>query len=209
MTEVARLAERLFGAPRPLAWAVAEATEVCAATLSAAELGVVQPSWRTARRHSFALGRLAAHRALARLAPRVRRDVLRGPGGAPAWPSGVRGSISHTDRWAVAAVAQGGSVAIGIDILAPASVEPALAPYVLTPAELARRPGLALGDTLAAKEAAVKALWTARGALYAPTALTVDPEARSVSAPDGTVAALSLAAGRRFTLALCTVDGHA
>src|SRR5690242_12311145 len=46
------------------------------------------------RRKEFATGRACARAALARLG-RPSAAVLRGPGGAPQWPEGVVGSITH------------------------------------------------------------------------------------------------------------------
>jgi 4'-phosphopantetheinyl transferase EntD len=56
------------------------------------------------RRREFATGRTCARAALAGLGqPAVA--VLRGPGGAPQWPKGIVGSITHCDGYRAAAVA--------------------------------------------------------------------------------------------------------
>ncbi len=77
------------------------------------------------RRSQFAAGRQCAHRAIAELTttatagdrptpggpivagPIVDRPILPDDGRAPQWPPGVVGSISHTEGYAVAAVAAG------------------------------------------------------------------------------------------------------
>lgn len=68
------------------------------------------------RQQQFAMGRVAAHKAMEQLgiAP---SPILRGPHDEPLWPSGLIGSISHSQEWAVAAVAQKcDSRGVGIDI---------------------------------------------------------------------------------------------
>src|SRR5215831_1984935 len=56
------------------------------------------------RQREFATARACARAALARLGqPAVA--VLRGPGGAPQWPDGVAGSITHCPGYRAAAVA--------------------------------------------------------------------------------------------------------
>jgi 4'-phosphopantetheinyl transferase EntD len=67
------------------------------------------------RRREFATGRTCARAALARLGqPAVA--VLRGPGGAPQWPEGIVGSITHCDGYRAAAVAfTKDVVSVGVD----------------------------------------------------------------------------------------------
>jgi len=67
------------------------------------------------RRREFATGRMCARTALARLGqPAVA--VLRGPGGAPQWPAGIVGSITHCDGYRAAAVASTRHVvSLGVD----------------------------------------------------------------------------------------------
>ena len=209
MTEVARLATELFEGNGSVVWGVAECREVRAATLTPAEHAVVEASWHMARRSSFALGRLAAHRALRRLDDNIDPDVLRSTEGAPIWPAGVRGSISHTDHWGIAAVAKGAGPAVGIDIVVSETVESTLAPYIMGAEECVQCPRYALSDRFAAKEAAIKAFWTGCRKLYALTELVVRSDEPSVMAPDGTAATLRLVSGPRFTLAFCSVDSHA
>lgn len=67
------------------------------------------------RRTEVANVRVAARRALARIGvPPV--PILRGERGAPVWPSGVVGSMTHTAGYCAAAVADAGKIrSVGID----------------------------------------------------------------------------------------------
>ncbi|WP_423832395.1 hypothetical protein [Streptomyces manipurensis] len=67
------------------------------------------------RRAQFATARACARRALAGLG-REPVALLPGPGGAPQWPSGVVGSITHCEGYRAAVAAPAGVVAaLGID----------------------------------------------------------------------------------------------
>jgi 4'-phosphopantetheinyl transferase EntD len=67
------------------------------------------------RRREFATGRACARAALARLG-RSAAAVLRGPGGAPQWPEGTVGSITHCAGYRAAAVTSANDVlSLGID----------------------------------------------------------------------------------------------
>lgn len=67
------------------------------------------------RRCEFITARMCAHKALAKLGvPPV--PVIPGPQGAPRWPAGVVGSITHCDGYRAAAVARAAEVmSLGID----------------------------------------------------------------------------------------------
>jgi 4'-phosphopantetheinyl transferase EntD len=67
------------------------------------------------RRREFATGRTCARAALARLGqPAVA--VLRGPAGAPQWPEGIAGSITHCEGYRAAVVAfEKDVVSLGVD----------------------------------------------------------------------------------------------
>jgi 4'-phosphopantetheinyl transferase EntD len=117
----------------------------------------------------FAAGRQCAHAALAEI------DLDTGPLGraehrAPAWPAGVRGSIAHTDTYAVAAVARpavdrdhrAAGLSIGLDAETTGRVTPELYPRLFTPSErerVASSPSEALAATVlfGLKEAFYKA----------------------------------------------------
>lgn len=80
------------------------------------------------RQRDFALGRFCAHRALAQM----DRDVAAipiGDAGAPIWPAGIVGSITHTSGYAAAMVASREMFqAIGIDAERIGGVTEALMP---------------------------------------------------------------------------------
>lgn len=117
------------------------------------------------RQHTFAAGRHAARLALRPLGA-AAGAILRTPDGAPLWPAGFVGSISHTDRLAAAAVARtADAAALGLDIEILSKVRPELAPLILTDAELAAWKGrpsgcraVELALVFSAKEAAIKCL---------------------------------------------------
>lgn len=86
------------------------------------------------RQVQFAGGRLAVGLALAELGSR-RVPVLSDEHGAPLFPPGVRGSISHKNDLAVALAARG-ELMLGIDLEDTERERPGVAARVLTPAEL-------------------------------------------------------------------------
>ena len=105
------------------------------------------------RRRGFAFGRACARAALG-------RDVAIGigAGGAPQWPAGVFGSITHTDEHAAAAVA---AIPIGIDLesLAHAARTPDLLAMIARPSERTQPAAL----VFSAKEAVYKCLYPIDG----------------------------------------------
>jgi 4'-phosphopantetheinyl transferase EntD len=67
------------------------------------------------RRREFATARACARAALVRLGE-PPAPILRGPRGAPQWPAGVTGSITHCEGYRAAAVARtSDAVALGLD----------------------------------------------------------------------------------------------
>jgi 4'-phosphopantetheinyl transferase EntD len=106
-----------------------------------------------------AAGRRAAAGALTAAAA-TESAVARGADGRPLFPPGFAGSISHTDRLAVAVVAPGAG-AVGVDI-ENADISPRVARFVLRETErnALLQPGaeFTVRDLFAAKEAAFKAL---------------------------------------------------
>jgi 4'-phosphopantetheinyl transferase EntD len=99
--------------PRPVIAAEAF-SEDPAATLFPEERAIVAKAVE-ARQREFATARACARTALAKLGlPPV--PVLAGPRGAPRWPAGVVGSITHCDGYRAAAVARSTEVrSLGID----------------------------------------------------------------------------------------------
>ncbi|MXM68985.1 hypothetical protein GR925_37740 [Streptomyces sp. HUCO-GS316] len=69
------------------------------------ELRLLAPGAVDGRPREFATGRACARRALEALGVAEPGPVLREPGGAPWWPPGVRGSITHCPGYRAAAVA--------------------------------------------------------------------------------------------------------
>jgi 4'-phosphopantetheinyl transferase EntD len=95
------------------------------------------------RRREYATVRAYARACLGRLGcPPV--PILPGPGGAPAWPAGVRGSMTHCEGYAAAAVGLAPPIyAIGIDAEPDAPLPEGVLEAVATPAELALLAGIA------------------------------------------------------------------
>ncbi len=142
-----------------------------------------------ARVAEFAAGRHCAHLALASLDPRLAgMPVLRDPRGAPEWPGGLVGSITHCAGWTGAVAARlrvsrfgRGVAAIGLDA---EPIEPLPAGVVEVVASVEEREGLArLGgeqpgipwDTLlfCAKEATYKAWYPLTGSVVGHDAVRV------------------------------------
>ncbi len=137
------------------------------------------------RRREMAAGREAARDALVQLglAPTA---IPVGPGGAPRWPAGVVGSITHTEAWALAAVARAEDArGLGIDAEPDAPLEAELWESITTAAELTRLRAAADAPRLArrlfcVKEAAYKCQFPLSGQLLEFTDLEVaiDPVGR-------------------------------
>ncbi|MER0244736.1 4'-phosphopantetheinyl transferase superfamily protein, partial [Streptomyces sp. HSW2009] len=113
---------------------------------------------------TYTAGRLAAARATAALTGAAHWP-LPGERGAPHWPHGVSGSLTHTDELAVCVVTADPRFAVGLDVepLTSAAGLYAARRYACTPAELARvetapHPELAVLRLFSAKEALYKAL---------------------------------------------------
>jgi 4'-phosphopantetheinyl transferase EntD len=135
---------------------------VCVAAQDEANVRNASPK----RRDEFAAGRLCAAAALQALGSHSLR-VDREEGGAPIWPPGVCGSISHNDDVAAAVVCRAEEVrAIGVDIEKVGSVEPVLWTMLFSEAEHRQlaaadpRTQDVLATTMfTAKEAFYKAQW--------------------------------------------------
>jgi len=158
------------------------------------------------RRRAFATARACAHGALSELGFEAR-PILPGPGGAPRWPGGVVGSITHCDGYRAAAVARLPHVAaIGIDAEPDAPLRAGVLRRIATPGEgvrvarlTAEVPGVSWDRLLfSAKEAAYKAWFPFAGCGLGLGDVSVDPEPdgrfTACLRPDGIVVA-----GRRLT----------
>lgn len=107
------------------------------------------------RRRTFAFGRACARRALGR---EVAIGI--GPGGAPLWPAGIAGSITHTDDDAAAAVGAVRALGIDLESRVHAARTPDLAALVATtPHERAQPAAL----VFSAKESVYKCLYPTGG----------------------------------------------
>lgn len=112
------------------------------------------------RQREFFLGRSLAHDVLAELgcssAPLLRDDQ-----GAPLWPAGIHGSLSHSQGLCLA-IATAGGTSIGVDVERHQPLPPGVARTILTPQEETKLPHLSSHYSLptvvfSAKEALYKA----------------------------------------------------
>jgi 4'-phosphopantetheinyl transferase EntD len=144
------------------------------------------------RRREFTTARACARRALATLGlPPV--PILPGERGAPSWPPGVVGSMTHCDGYRAAAVASKDKArTIGLDAEPNGPLPDGVLEAVATPAEIAwlqRMAGDASGvhwDRLlfSAKESIYKAWFplTRRWLDFAEAVVTPDPDAGTFTA---------------------------
>ncbi|MFI7354056.1 4'-phosphopantetheinyl transferase [Streptomyces avidinii] len=126
---------------------------------------------RERRRLQFATARACARQALGGLGVRPVA-LLPGPGGAPQWPSGVVGSITHCEGYRAAVAAPERVVAaVGIDAEPAGPLPAGVLGLIASPAERADLAALAAADAsvpwervfFSAKEAAYKAWYPATG----------------------------------------------
>jgi 4'-phosphopantetheinyl transferase EntD len=138
------------------------------------------------RRREFTGARVCARLALARAGVRPA-PILPGPTGAPQWPAGVVGSLTHCDGYRAAAVARTEAfAAIGIDAEPHAPLPDGVLAKVASESEqtalgrLASRTGELCWDRMifSAKEAVYKA-WspaTGRWLGFADAEVEIDPD---------------------------------
>ena len=112
-------------------------------------------------------GQSAAVRAAAAALLRARGvadpHIGRSADGAPLWPAGWTGSLSHSRTWGAAAIAPASALrSLGIDLEDPARMKPKLWPYLLCPPELVALE--ALPEPAANRR--VAAVFSAKEALY-------------------------------------------
>ncbi|MBK3573265.1 4'-phosphopantetheinyl transferase superfamily protein [Streptomyces sp. MBT65] len=90
------------------------------------------------RRHEFAAVRACARRAMEKLGV-PPQPILPGAHGAPTWPAGVIGSMTHCDGYRAAALARAGDLAsLGIDAEPHAPLPDGVLASVALPAEQER-----------------------------------------------------------------------
>ncbi|MEV6504561.1 4'-phosphopantetheinyl transferase superfamily protein [Streptomyces sp. NPDC051642] len=123
------------------------------------------------RRREFAAVRACARRAMEKLGV-PPQPILPGAHGAPGWPAGVIGSMTHCDGYRAAALARAGDLAsLGIDAEPHAPLPDGILPSVALPAEqerlarlTAERPGVHWDRLLfSAKESVYKAWFPLTG----------------------------------------------
>ncbi len=114
---------------------------------------------RAARRREFMGGRLCAKRALAGLGA-VAASVGKQASGAPHWPEGFVGSISHTRDLCAAVVAQHyAGRSLGLDIECNGAAVSTLAALILAPSEAAPTSLFGAGNWLTAIFSAKEAFY--------------------------------------------------
>ncbi|GHD09564.1 4'-phosphopantetheinyl transferase [Streptomyces finlayi] len=97
------------------------------------------------RRHEFAAVRSCARRAMEKLG-HAPQPVLPGERGAPRWPDGLLGSMTHCDGYRAAALARTADLAsLGIDAEPHGPLPDKILPAVSLPAERDRLAALAAG----------------------------------------------------------------
>jgi 4'-phosphopantetheinyl transferase EntD len=162
------------------------------------------------RRREFATGRGCARRALAALGL-PPSPILRGDRGAPGWPPGIVGSITHCAGYRAAAAARSqDALAVGLDAEPDLPLPDRVLDAVSLPAEramlrdlAAAAPGTSWDRLLfSAKESVYKAWFplTGRWLGFPDAEVTVSPA-------DGTFTARLLVTGA--TAGGCPVDGFA
>ncbi|MGW0752333.1 4'-phosphopantetheinyl transferase family protein [Streptomyces sp. NPDC002587] len=126
---------------------------------------------RERRRRQFATARACARHCLADLG-RPPVPLLPGPGGAPKWPSGLVGSITHCEGYRAAVAAPASEVAaLGIDAEPAGPLPRGVLALIASEAELAHLASLTAAHPavpwdrifFSAKEAAYKAWYPATG----------------------------------------------
>jgi 4'-phosphopantetheinyl transferase EntD len=112
------------------------------------------------RQREFAKGRECARAALGRLG-HPAAPLLNGPEREPIWPTGVVGSVTHTDSYCAVVVARAADyTSLGIDAELTDPLEPAIAQRICTPSERAYLDGASDAGTLA------RLVFSAKEAIY-------------------------------------------
>jgi len=127
--------------------------------LSPSERAIVQHAVEK-RRREFATGRLCAHQGIVAITGGIDAVITSDAERRPVWPTGICGSITHTDETALAVVARSSQYAgLGIDAEVISRVSEDLWPRLLRKEEIAglnRRSDAAV--KFSAKEAVYKAI---------------------------------------------------
>lgn len=144
------------------------------------------------RRNEFTTARACAREALARLgiAP---CPIPRGPDGAPQWPSGIAGSITHCAGYRASAVARtSDAVSVGIDAEPNEATPDGVAKAITSDAErthlaalAASRPGVHWDRLLFSAKESVYKTWfplTGRWLGFEDARISIDPERETFTA---------------------------
>ena len=157
-----------------------------------------------ARRRASGAARLLAAHMFARLGLDDAK-VGRAVGGAPAWPTGLIGSIAHDETTAIVAFARAGGAikALGVDIEPAEPLPDDLADYVLTQDERRSFAGDPLAGRMifAAKEAVYKAVYPLDGAAPDYADILCDAQMSAATLRDGRRLALVTAVAPRVLAA--------
>lgn len=162
--------------------------------------GAVDPLWPAElsvaasmgekRQREFTAGRHCARQALVRLGQEPVALPI-GPGRAPVWPSGIIGSISHTDEIAIAAVSRQTDLrSLGVDVESADPLESGLLELVCRDEERAAltasglQPLLGAKLIFSAKESVYKCLWPLTGVFleFHTIGIRIDPIGHRFSA---------------------------
>ena len=144
------------------------------------------------RQLEFATGRACARAALGRLGFEPG-PIPSGPRGAPQWPAGIVGSITHCDGFRACALARSEEVvSLGVDAEVHAALPPGLLADIALPEERGRLEALRRAEPqvhwdrllFSAKESVYKAWFplTERWLGFEDASLTIDPRRAGFSA---------------------------
>ncbi|MDG9708792.1 4'-phosphopantetheinyl transferase family protein [Streptomyces sp. DH10] len=169
------------------------------------------------RRREFAVVRSCARRAMEKLGV-PPQPILPGERGAPRWPAGLAGSMTHCDGYCAAALVRATDLAsLGIDAEAHGPLPEGVLPAVALPAEAerlrrlaAQRPDIHWDRLLfSAKESVYKAWFPLTGKWLDFTEADIEISADPGEQPRGTFRATLLVPGPRVgDRRLGHFDGH-
>ena len=96
----------------------------------------LNPDFSTARNQEFLIGRTCAENALQRFGVNGTYPLASSSIGAPVWPLGYAGSITHKNSLAIASVIESSNFSIGIDLEEIEASDLSLEKRILTPFEI-------------------------------------------------------------------------
>ncbi len=114
------------------------------------------------RIREFCAGRTLARRMLADVGRPVA-SILRGPNGAPSWPPGVRGSITHAGAWVGVAISTSPEVlGVGLDIEDGSPLHSKYWHVIMTEEDMSHLDAVGASD----RERIAKVMFSAKEAAY-------------------------------------------